>query len=78
MFQEEKVFVPCDDEVSAGRFSAFEHTVVGFVNQEMEMRLGFYDDCNLGYRLQERSDLILLPAKFLPQLLRRLCKDGHG
>ena len=28
------------------------------------MRLGFYDDCDLGDRLKERGDLVLLPPNF--------------
>jgi len=36
------VFVPCDDEVSADRFGTFEHTIVGFISQEMKMRFGDY------------------------------------
>jgi hypothetical protein len=63
------VFVSCYDEVSASRFSTFEHTIVGFVRQKMKMQFGFYNNCNFGNRLKERGNLILLPAKFIPQKL---------
>jgi hypothetical protein len=62
------VFIRRYNEVSIDCVSTFEHTIVGFVRQVMKMRLGFDDDCDLGNRLKERGDLILLPAKLLPQL----------
>ena len=71
------MLVPGDNEVSLDLHGTFEDSIIRLISQDMETRLGFYYDRNLGHGPQEVCDPILLPAKFLSELLCHLSQNGN-
>ena len=70
------MLVSSHDEIAPRCYGTFENPIVRFISQDMDAGFRSCYGCNLRDTFQSGGNLILVPPKFLSQLLRRFGENS--